>query len=52
MSAPEVITEDMVDRAGLRAAEAITRKSPDAKRLTNEANRLWTIWTFQQEDAE
>lgn len=49
---PEVITKAMVDRASVEAAEAIASKSPDAERLTNEANRLWTLWTFQQEDAE
>ncbi len=49
MSEHEVITEEMVDRASVKAAEAISRKSPDDEPLTHEANSLWTIWTFQQE---
>ncbi len=49
MSAPEVITKEMVDAASVKAAEALRRKSPDAEALTQEANRLWTIWHFQRE---
>ncbi len=49
MSVPEVITKGLVDAASIKAADAIRRKSPDAEAMTNEANRLWTIWHFQQE---
>ena len=49
MSAPEVITKEQVDAASIKAADAIRRKSPDAQALVFEANRLWTIWHFQQE---
>ncbi len=51
MTAPEQrkITREEVDEASVKAAIALRDGDPNAERLTNEANRLWTLWTFQQE---